>query len=501
LTETIRFGGSLATIVSSTESRLSVVTPPHAAGVVDIDIATTTGTTRGAGAFTYLPHPQVTGVSPAQGRAAGGTAVTISGANLGQTSQVIFDNTPAVITVRTATELVVTAPAHGAGAVDLLVVTPGGAAIAENAYSYYSVGGTIRCRVTNDSSLAAIYDATVRLNNGSSVTGSASGVYVFAELPPGTYEVTVITSNCEQQIQSVAVADNQQVTLNIALECGKAEPSGICQSPAKRLTTTISETTLPLSVQDSPTKSARAEAVLAVRLTAPAAVDPGSAWAFIEGEGWTASGGSWRPLDAEDGHDGWVVYQPAEPLPEGQSIAMTVGASTLDGAPVGPVTYEFAAIAAGVSPEAPTLVEAPEIPGLPALLAAPKSDVYRIGPSQVFNVPLTVLIPLPENCREDADIYYYSESIKHSGWYPARNVSGFIEPDTRRIVEVDGERYIELQVNHGGVIQLGQPIHLNLGGTASIEVGYTRNPAAWLLFAGTIVALSLALGMAASRSR
>jgi hypothetical protein len=277
------------------------------------------------------------------------------------------------------------------------------------------------------------------------------------------------------------------------LECQKAQPAGTCQSPAKRLTTTIAETTIPLSIQDSPTKSVRPESVLAVRLTATGPIDPGSAWAYVEGEGWTGSGGAWRPVDPEDGRDGWVVYQPAEPLPAGQAVAVTVGASTLDGTPVGPVTYDFAVAAAGSAPEAPALVEAPEITPLPGLLAAPKSDVYRVTPSQVFNAPTTILIPLPENCRDDADIYYYSESIKHAGWYPALNVTGFIEPGTRKAVEMDGQRYIEIQVNHGGIVQLGQTIRLNLGGTTSIELGYTRNPGAWLL--------SLALGMIASRPR
>lgn len=501
LTQSVLFGDSPAQIVSSTDSRLSVVTPPHAAGAVDIDITTTTGSVSGAGAFTYLPPPRVSGISPSQGHISGGETVTISGANLGQASQVVFDDSQAAITARTPTQLVVTAPAHGAGTVDVLVITPGGATVAENAYNYYSVGGTIRCRVANNSNMEPIYDATVRLDNGSSISGSTDGMYVFTELRPGTYEVTIITANCGQQSHPVTVLDDDQATLNVMLECEKSEPAGTCQSPAKRLTTTIAETTMPLSIQDSPAKSVRPESVLAIRLTAAGPVDAGSAWAYVEADGWTGSGGSWRPVDPEDGRDGWVVYQPAEPLPAGQVAAMTVGASTLDGTPVGPVTYEFAVAAAGGAAEAPALVDAPEIPPLPGLLAAPKSEAYRVAPSQVFNAPSTILIPLPETCREDVDIYYYSESIKHKGWYPAQNVAGFIEPGTRRTVEIDGQRYIELQVNHGGVVQLGQTIRFNLGGTVSVEVGYTRNPGAWLVLAGTVAALSLALGMIASRSR
>jgi Leucine-rich repeat (LRR) protein len=175
LTQSVLFGGSPAQIVSSTESRLSVVTPPHAEGAVDIDIATTTGSVSGAGAFTYIPPPYISGISPSQGHISGGDAVTISGANLGQTSQVVFDAAQAAITARTPTEVVVTVPAHGAGTVDVLVITPGGVTVIEGAYNYYSVGGTIRCSVTNNTNMEPIYDATVRLDNGSSISGSVNG--------------------------------------------------------------------------------------------------------------------------------------------------------------------------------------------------------------------------------------------------------------------------------------------------------------------------------------
>ncbi|MCX5771666.1 MAG: IPT/TIG domain-containing protein [Candidatus Hydrogenedentes bacterium] len=501
LTQSVLFGGLAAQIVFSTESSLSVKTPAHAEGVVNIDITTTTGSTSGINAFTYLPPPQVTGISPSQGYISGGETVTISGTNLGQASQVVFDDSQAAIKARTPTELVVTAPAHATGTVDVLVITPGGVTIAENAYNYYSAGGTIRCRVANNVNMEPIYDATVRLNNGSSISSSTDGMYVFTNLRPGDYEVSVITANCGQESYPVTVRANEQADLNVMLECEKAEPAGTCQSPAKRLTATIAETTMPLSIQDSPTKSVRADAVLAIRLTTGAPIDPASAWAYVEAAGWTGSGGSWRPVDAEDGRDGWVVYQPAEPLPAGQVVAMTVGASTLDGTPVGPITYDFAVAAAVGTPEAPTLVDAPEIPALPGLIAAPKSQAYRVAPSQVFNAPSTILVPLPETVRDDVEVYYYSESIKHTGWYPARNVTGFIEPGSRKTVEMDGQRYIELQVNHGGVIQLGQATRFNLGGTTSVEVGFTGNPAAWLLLAGTVAALSLALGMIASRQR
>lgn len=74
---------------------------------------------------------QVTAVSPATGGAAGGTRVTIRGTNLSGALAVTFGKTTGKsLTVVSATELVVTAPAHAAGAVNVTVLTVSGASAA-----------------------------------------------------------------------------------------------------------------------------------------------------------------------------------------------------------------------------------------------------------------------------------------------------------------------------------------------------------------------------------
>jgi hypothetical protein len=78
-------------------------------------------------AFTYLPPPDVSGVSPAYGGSSGGTWVTVSGTDLRYATSVAFGDTPATrIAAVTATSLRALAPPHAAGSVDINVTTPGG---------------------------------------------------------------------------------------------------------------------------------------------------------------------------------------------------------------------------------------------------------------------------------------------------------------------------------------------------------------------------------------
>ena len=79
--------------------------------------------------FTYNAPalPTVTGVSPTNGPAAGGTSVTVSGTNLTGATAVDFGtaNPGTSITADTATSLTVTSPA-GTGTVNVTVTTPNG---------------------------------------------------------------------------------------------------------------------------------------------------------------------------------------------------------------------------------------------------------------------------------------------------------------------------------------------------------------------------------------
>ena len=75
-----------------------------------------------------VPAPSVSNVSPTKASTAGGTVVTVTGQNLAGTTGVTFGGVPATnVKVNSNTQLTVTTPAAKAGAVNLVVTTPGGA--------------------------------------------------------------------------------------------------------------------------------------------------------------------------------------------------------------------------------------------------------------------------------------------------------------------------------------------------------------------------------------
>lgn len=102
---------------------------PTGAGAVNQDFALVVTN----GQATASPAT-LTGISPGSGATTGGASVTLTGTNLPTTGAVVtFGMSQATVVSATATQIVVTAPAHGAGAVNV-VVTSGG--VASNSLSY-----------------------------------------------------------------------------------------------------------------------------------------------------------------------------------------------------------------------------------------------------------------------------------------------------------------------------------------------------------------------------
>jgi len=85
-------------------------------------------------------QPTVTGIAPASGPTAGGTAVTITGTNLTDASAVSIGGTSATgISVVNATTITATTPAGAAGAQNVVVSTPGGAGTGVGLFTYFAV--------------------------------------------------------------------------------------------------------------------------------------------------------------------------------------------------------------------------------------------------------------------------------------------------------------------------------------------------------------------------
>jgi hypothetical protein len=138
------FGGSGATFTVNSATQISAVAPAHAAGAVDVQVTTPGGANANTSLddYTYvIPRPVVAAVTPNAGPIAGGTAVTIAGTDLNGTTGVAFGNTAATsFTVDSAFQINAVAPAHAAGAVDVVVTTAGGASAnsAADDYTYFA---------------------------------------------------------------------------------------------------------------------------------------------------------------------------------------------------------------------------------------------------------------------------------------------------------------------------------------------------------------------------
>lgn len=81
--------------------------------------------------------PSISTVTPSSGSSAGGTVVNITGSNFTGATSVTFGGTAGTaLTVNSATSITVTAPAHTAGAVPVVVTTPNGTGTKTGGFTY-----------------------------------------------------------------------------------------------------------------------------------------------------------------------------------------------------------------------------------------------------------------------------------------------------------------------------------------------------------------------------
>ena len=136
----VTFGGDPAqSFTVDSDGVITATTPPHAAGMVDVEVTTPGGSATLADGFEFIdvPAPTITGIAPTSGPVAGGTMVTITGTDLTGASGVTFGGTPAQsFTVDSPTQITATTPPHAAGTVDVAVTTPAGTATFASGYTY-----------------------------------------------------------------------------------------------------------------------------------------------------------------------------------------------------------------------------------------------------------------------------------------------------------------------------------------------------------------------------
>ena len=142
----VTFGGTAnatgALTVNSATS-ITVTTPSHTAGTVDVVVSTTNGSVTASNSYRYAGIPTYTSLSPSPGPLTGGQSVTIIGTNMTGANYVTFGggaNVTGGLTVNSDTSITVTTPTYtSAGAVNVVITTPGGSVTAVSAYRYYVI--------------------------------------------------------------------------------------------------------------------------------------------------------------------------------------------------------------------------------------------------------------------------------------------------------------------------------------------------------------------------
>ena len=187
----VAFGFAAATqfeIVSP--STIRATAPAGSAGSVDVTVTTPEGASAVSShsQFTYGPPPQVTHIEPKEGPEGGGTTVTITGSNLGETSGVRFGASPAQsFGVQSSTSVTAVSPA-GTGTVGVTLSTPYGTttAGAHEQFSYVHAGAVpVVHKLSAKKGPAA--GGTLVTIQGSTFTG-ATGV-LFGQTPATEFEV------------------------------------------------------------------------------------------------------------------------------------------------------------------------------------------------------------------------------------------------------------------------------------------------------------------------
>lgn len=114
--------GTFLTVVDA--EHLTVTTPAHGAGPVNVTVTTAFGTSA-AITFTYGLAPTLTSLTPATSPVGGGGNIVLVGTNFTSDSTVFFGTVEAVATVDSDTQITAVAPA-GTSSVNVTVVTPFG---------------------------------------------------------------------------------------------------------------------------------------------------------------------------------------------------------------------------------------------------------------------------------------------------------------------------------------------------------------------------------------
>jgi hypothetical protein len=204
---TVRFGSETATVVSLSDTQVTVLSPAHAAGVVDVVATTSVGSSpvSEAARFRYAVAPTITGLGPDHGPSVGGNTVTITGTDFMEASAVKFGDAPAVsFSVTSPTTITAVAPA-GSGVVLVSVTTPLGTSEASPVAEYIYTAPTVT-GLSPDHGPAA---------GGTEVTITGSGFSGATAVKFGTAAATSFSVSSDTHITATAPEGVGTVTVTV----------------------------------------------------------------------------------------------------------------------------------------------------------------------------------------------------------------------------------------------------------------------------------------------
>jgi len=195
----VAIGGNPAVVTSATATSLTVTTPAASAvGTVDVTVANAGGSSTLTGGYNYTTMA-ITGITPANGAAAGGTSVTITGSNFQDVTSVAPLTSFVVVSPTTITGTI--AAGTAGQSVDVSVVSSTqGTAVLNGGFSYDPVGGApgaaaITALSTTSGNIGGgttvtIVGANFEPGAGQTVTFGGVAAVILSEPDAGTIVVT-----------------------------------------------------------------------------------------------------------------------------------------------------------------------------------------------------------------------------------------------------------------------------------------------------------------------
>jgi alpha-tubulin suppressor-like RCC1 family protein len=189
----VSFGASAAASFAVESPTSITAVAPAGSGVVDVTVTTPVASSSpvAADTFTYVPPPLVTKIKANKGPAAGGTSVTITGANLSAASAVDFGTQAAAFTVDSATSITAVSPASTTETVDVTVTTPSGSSPLSTKDRFKYEAPTISS--VSPSAGPAAGGTTVTIT-GSGFALGATTAFEFGKSPAGSVDCSSTTS-------------------------------------------------------------------------------------------------------------------------------------------------------------------------------------------------------------------------------------------------------------------------------------------------------------------